>query len=147
MSRAEPTRAAPQLVEISRAECLALLAANEFGRVVVCDGPSQVPLVRPVGYRFDTPSQSIVFRTLAGSKFHMLARSIRAGFEVDGHDPETGSGWSVIVIGSTEMITQATEIQRLTRLDARTWPAADQAHWAHIRARTVTGRRLVPAAI
>ena len=134
-----------QLTEIPRAECLALLAAGDFGRVVVSAGPAQVPVVRPVGYRFDAPSQSIVFRTLAGSKFHLLTRGARAGFEIDGRDPETGSGWSVIATGSTELITQPAEVERMARLDARPWPPLQQAHWVRIRARTVTGRRLVPA--
>lgn len=136
---------ARELVVLSRPECLALLAATDFGRVVMSAGPSQVPLIRPVNYRFDERSQSIVFRTLEGSKFHTLAHSARACFEIDGHDPETESGWSVIVIGSAERITRAAEIERAERLDLRTWPdGRRQAHWMRIRARTVSGRRLAP---
>lgn len=133
-----------ELIALSRPECIALLAAGDFGRVVISAGPSQVPLIRPVNYRFDERSQSIVFRTLEGSKFHTLARSARACFEIDGHDPETESGWSVIVIGSTEWITRAADIDRVTRLDVRTWPDGRRAHWMRIRARAVSGRRLVP---
>jgi len=133
-----------KLIALSRTECLALLAATDFGRVVLSAGPSQVPLIRPVNYRFDEPSQSIVFRTLEGSKFHTLARSTRACFEIDGHDPESESGWSVIVIGTTEMITRPADVDRVTRLDVRSWPDGQGAHWMRIRARAVSGRRLAP---
>jgi nitroimidazol reductase NimA-like FMN-containing flavoprotein (pyridoxamine 5'-phosphate oxidase superfamily) len=135
---------ARELVVLSRPECLALLAATDFGRVVMSAGPSQVPLIRPVNYRFDERSQSIVFRTLEGSKFHTLVRSARACFEIDGHDPGTESGWSVIVIGTTERITRAADIDRAERLDVRTWANGRSAHWMRIRARTVSGRRLGP---
>ena len=135
---------ARELITLSRPECLALLAATDFGRVVMSAGPSQIPLIRPVNYRFDEPSQSIVFRTLEGSKFHRLARSTRACFEIDGRDAPAESGWSVIVIGSTESITRAADIERMARLEVRTWPHEDRAHWMRIRARTISGRRLVP---
>ena len=135
-----------QLVELPRAECLALLAATHFGRVVVAAGPSQVPLIRPVNYRFDERSQSIVFRTLEGSKFRTLGRSASACFEIDGQDPDGESGWSVIVIGTTERITRAADVERVARSDARVWPEGTDAHWIRIRARTVSGRRLLPMA-
>ena len=131
-----------ELTELTRPECLELLAANDFGRVVISGGSSQVPLIRPVGYRFDEASQSIVFRTLEGSKFHMLEHGARACFEIDAHDPRTESGWSVIVIGTAERITRAAEIERAARRDGRTWPDGAAEHWMRIRARTVSGRRL-----
>jgi uncharacterized protein len=133
-----------ELIELSRPECLELLGAGEFGRLVLSAGASQVPLIRPVNYRFDERSQSIIFRTLEGSKFHTLGRNGRAGFEIDGYDPETGFGWSVIVIGSTELITRAADIERVARLGGRPWPADQRSHWIRMRARTVSGRRLVP---
>ena len=133
-----------ELIELSRAECLALLAARDFGRVVISSGASQVPLIRPVNYRFDEPSQSIVFRTLEGSKFHRLGRGAGACFEIDGHDPDTG--WSVIVIGTAERITRPGDLDRVARLDARAWPGGDDSHWMRIHARTVSGRRLAPVA-
>ena len=135
-----------ELVELTRAECLALLAAGEFGRVVVSAGSSQVPMIRPVNYRFDEPSQSVVFRTLEGSKFHTLSRSARACFEIDGHDAENHSGWSVVVIGIAEKITRSADVERISRLDVRPWPDGTRSHWVRIRARTVSGRRLVPVA-
>ncbi len=132
-----------ELIELSRDDCLALLAEHGFGRVVMSAGPSQVPLIRPVNYRFDPRSQSIVFRTVEGSKFHTLARSAHACFEIDGYDPGAGSGWSVIVIGTAERITRDADVERVARLELPAWPHERPAHWMRIRARTVSGRRLL----
>jgi nitroimidazol reductase NimA-like FMN-containing flavoprotein (pyridoxamine 5'-phosphate oxidase superfamily) len=79
-----------ELIALTRSECLALLAESNFGRVVLAAAPGQAPLIRPVNYRFDEPSQSIVFRSLEGSKFHNLERSARACFEIDAHQQGAG---------------------------------------------------------
>lgn len=135
-----------ELVELSREECLALLADGDFGRVAITIGLGLAPIIRPVGYRFDVPSQSIVFRTLEGSKLRALSRARRASFEIDGHDRDGRSGWSVIVLGIAEPVTHAAEIDRLARLAVAGWPELTGARWMRIRARTVSGRRLVPVA-
>lgn len=132
------------LIELSRAECLTLLGDTGFGRLVIAGGPFQAPLIRPVNYRFDESSQSVVFRTLEGSKFHILGRGARACFEIDGFDPETATGWSVIVIGAAERITRPGDIDRLSRLGLPSWLEARPAHWMRLHARTVSGRRLAP---
>src|SRR5581483_11514031 len=85
-----------EMVELSREECLDLLGAHSFGRLAVNIGDG-APLVRPVNYLFDGPSQSVVFRTAQGSKFHALLRAANAAFEIDGIDEESRTGWSVIV--------------------------------------------------
>lgn len=134
------------LIEIPRAECLALLASQELGRVAVCAGPAHQPLIRPVNYRFDRSTQSIVFRSLEGSKLHGLTRNARACFEVDGHDRARRSGWSVIVLGPVELVTRPAELARLATLPQIMWPDPVGAHWVRIRAGTVTGRRLATVA-
>lgn len=137
---------ARELVELSREECLALLADADFGRVAVTTRLDLAPVIRPVNYRFDVPSQSIVFRTLEGSKSRVLSRARRAAFEIDGYDTDGQAGWSVIVLGIVEPVTQAAEIDRLSGLAVAGWPPLARARWMRIRARTVSGRRLVPVA-
>jgi nitroimidazol reductase NimA-like FMN-containing flavoprotein (pyridoxamine 5'-phosphate oxidase superfamily) len=132
----------PQLVELTRERCLELLAGHELGRVVICTPLTQTAVIRPVNYTFDAYSQSVVFRTSSGSKFYALAHSARAWFEVDYLDPVTRSGWSVIVGGMTEEITQATEVARLNGLGLESWMPGDPEHWFQIRARTVSGRAI-----
>ena len=127
--------------ELSRAECLELLASHQFGRLaVVVDG---APAIRPVNYAFDLPSQSVVFRTAHGSKFQALLNAAEASFEIDGIDETAQTGWSVIVQGVTAAVNFPTDIRRLNALGLHTWAPGRKPHWVHIRARTVSGRRII----
>ena len=128
---------------LNRAECLSLLAEHEFGRVVLVAPGESTPIVRPVNYRFDERSQSVVFRTGRGSKFHALTNASRACFEIDECDPRARVGWSVIIAGMTERVTQAHETSRLDDLGLEGWAPGPKPHWIRIRARTVSGRRIV----
>lgn len=102
------------------------------------------PVIRPVTYAFDLSSQSIVFRSARGSKFTALLLSGQAAFEIDGIDPEAETGWSVIVRGPVEEITNTAELDRLGRLGLHPWAPGDKPHWLRIRATVVTGRRIAP---
>lgn len=133
---------ATELVEIERDECLRLLAGHSFGRLAVSLGDG-APMIRPVNYFFDEPSQSVVFRTGEGSKFHALLRTGRdAAFEIDAHDPDRRIGWSVIILGVTHEVTSSAEIARLERLASEPYVQFAGGHWVQIRARTVSGRRI-----
>ena len=133
-----------RVVAIARAECLQLLGANRIGRLVVTTPSAHIPIIRPVNYVFDAAIQSIVFRTAPGSKFHALVRSARAWFEIDYFDERAHSGWSVIVEGVSEEVSQSTEIRRLAGLGVAPWAPGEKPHWVRIRARTISGRRILP---
>jgi nitroimidazol reductase NimA-like FMN-containing flavoprotein (pyridoxamine 5'-phosphate oxidase superfamily) len=130
-----------QMLDLSRVECLRLLAAHSFGRLAVAltDG---APVIRPVNYVFDDSSQSIVFRTSPGSKLHAVLQVREAAFEIDGVDEGSRTGWSVIVHGRAEEVTNHAEVRRLGALGVTPWAPGRKAHWVRIRARTVTGRRI-----
>lgn len=130
------------MVELSREECLKLLASHSFGRLAVSMGEG-APVIRPVNYLFDRPSQSVVFRTAPGSKFHALLHSADAAFEIDGTDEQSRTGWSVIISGVTQELTNQGDIRRLDQLGLQPWAPGDRRHWMHIRAWTVSGRRIV----
>ena len=134
----------PQLLELTREECLRLLASADLGRLAV-NAPDWPPLIRPVNYFFDEPSKSVVFRSARGSKFHALTHAQRAAFEIDGHEPAGQTGWSVIVVGAVEEITNPAEISRLERSPLRSWVSGDAPHWMRIRATSVSGRRIGPS--
>jgi hypothetical protein len=78
-----------------------------------------------------------------GSKLLALIRSASAAFEIDGVDPQTRTGWSVIIVGITEDVTNPLDIQRLEGLGLQTWGPGTKTHWVRIRAWTVSGRRIV----
>lgn len=134
-----------QVHELPREECLRLLGSGTFGRLAVNSG-DDVPVIRPVNYAFDERSQSVVFRTLYGSKLQALLGSARAAFEIDGIDPESRTGWSVIIVGTTAEVTNPTEIRRLESLGLDPWVVGETSRWIRIRAWTVTGRRIARAA-
>lgn len=131
-----------ELRQIEREECLNLLATRRFGRVAVsCAGQS--PLIRPVNYLFDERSQSIVFRTAAGSKLHSLLATRKATFEIDSVDQQTRTGWSVIVRGVAEEVVDPLERRRLERAPLDPWIPGEKPHIIRIRAWSITGRRIV----
>lgn len=137
---ANDPRPRAEMLELSRPECLRLLAASRFGRIAV-NGAS-APIVRPVNYVFDEPSQSVIFRTASGTKLHALLKSASAVFEIDGTKPAARSGWSVIIVGITEEVTNQSEIRRLETIGVDPWPPGPKSHWLRIRARVVSGRRI-----
>lgn len=138
-----PTGAGGALAELTRAECLELLAGECVGRLAVSMGDG-APLIRPVNFVFDGASQSVVLRTAAGSKLHVLLRRAKAAFEIDGFDRPARTGWSVIVLGTSEEVTSPAEIHRLETLGVQPWLPGDTPHWVRIRAGTVSGRRIGP---
>jgi nitroimidazol reductase NimA-like FMN-containing flavoprotein (pyridoxamine 5'-phosphate oxidase superfamily) len=143
--RGEATGPVSEMLELSREECLRLLGDHSFGRLAVNIGEGP-PVIRPVNYVFAEPSQSVVFRTAHGSKFHALLRSADAAFEIDGIDDGSRTGWSVIMHGVTDEVTNPNEVRRLDSLGLETWAPGRKAHWVQIRAWTVSGRRIVLAA-
>jgi nitroimidazol reductase NimA-like FMN-containing flavoprotein (pyridoxamine 5'-phosphate oxidase superfamily) len=131
-----------EMLDLDRTECLRLLAATDVGRIVVSVTGQDYPVIRPVNYVFDEPSQSVLIRSELGSKLHAVLRSEKAAFEIDGTDPEGRVGWSVIVVGVSEEITNPAELRRIESLGLEPWPPGDAAHWIRIRANTVSGRRI-----
>ena len=127
-----------QLVELSRAECLALLATEEIGRVVYCD--RRGPLAVPVNFRLD--DETIVFRT---SPHNSLAAHLResstCAFEVDRIDTTTRSGWSVVVRGSGALVRHPAVACDSTW--PVPWPDGTRQFVIRITPLEVTGRRLV----
>jgi uncharacterized protein len=138
-----PEESTNEMLVLPREECLRLLASHHFGRLAVAMDP---PVIRPINYVFDERSQSVAFRTADGSKFHAMLVNGNAAFEIDGIDTGSRTGWSVIIGGMTEEVTNPTELRRLDRLGLETWTPGRKAHWMRIRAWTVTGRRIVLSA-
>lgn len=133
-----------EMLDLSRDECLRLLAEHSFGRLAVNIGKGH-PVIRPVNYLFDQPTQSVVFRTGLGSKFGALLRSADAAFEIDGIDEDSRTGWSVVIKGVTDEVTNPNDVRRLDGLGLKPWAHGHKAHWVHIRAWTVSGRRIALA--
>jgi len=133
---------ATEMLELTRAECLRLLAATGFGRIVVSVPDWDHPVIRPVNYVFDEPSQSVLIRSAPGSKLHDVLRSSKAVFEIDFAHPDGRTGWSVIISGVAEEVTDAAELRRMEQLDLEPLAPGYKGHWICIRTNTVSGRRI-----
>jgi uncharacterized protein len=130
------------MLELDRPECLRLLGATGVGRIVVSLTEWDHPVIRPVNYIFDQSSQSVLIRAALGSKLHALLRSAKAAFEIDGTDPAGRVGWSVIIVGVSEEITNPAELRRIEALGLEPWAPGYKGHWIRIRATVVSGRRI-----
>jgi uncharacterized protein len=132
-----------EMLVLPREECLRLLAANRLGRLAVATGS---PVIRPVNYVFDEPSQSVVFRTAEGSKLQALLLAGNAAFEIDGFDEHSQTGWSVLIAGRAERVSNPADLRRLERSRLESWAPGGKPHLVRVRALTVSGRRIVLAA-
>jgi hypothetical protein len=65
-------------------------------------------------------------------------------FEIDGFDREAHHGWSVLVSGDLEEVTEHrhAELERLHGLGVSPWIPEGRDHWMRIRSRWITGRRI-----
>ena len=83
------------LVELSRQECLELLAEKVVGWVAY--GDDDGPVVLPVNYVLD--NEAVLFRTSPSSPMAAHVREGKVAFQVDEVDEVTESGWSVLLRG------------------------------------------------
>jgi uncharacterized protein len=133
---------ATEMLELDRSECLRLLAVTALGRIAISVAGWDRPMLRPVNYVFDESSQSVVIRSGTGSKLHAVLHSSRAVFEIDGTDPAKRVGWSVIILGDVEEVTNPGELKRYEGLGLDPWAPGHKSRWFRIRANTVSGRRI-----
>jgi len=139
------TDALGALEVLDRAQCLRLLEGAHFGRVALVEQGR--PLVFPVNYALD--GDAVVFRTGPGTKLSVAARGSAMAFEVDEADPIYHRGWSVLVQGAAELVTDPTDLARLRTLPLLPWASAARpdriSTWVRIRPTSITGRRLISA--
>jgi len=125
--------------DLSRPECLELLGRGRLGRIAVVENDQ--PVIFPVNYAFD--NGTVVFRTDAGTKL-ATAPLARVAFEIDDIDTASRRGWSVVVQGVGEDITDSVDASsdQLLHLNVDTWMPGGRDHWVKIVPRSITGRRL-----
>jgi nitroimidazol reductase NimA-like FMN-containing flavoprotein (pyridoxamine 5'-phosphate oxidase superfamily) len=123
---------------LPREECLQLLRTQYLGRVAVrfSEAPSILPVV------FAVLDDDVVFRTDPGTKLSAALMRTMVAFEVDDADPTTRTGWSVLVVGPVEEVTDATTLAQVDALGLEPWVDGARDRVLRIRSRTVTGRRI-----
>lgn len=128
-----------RLEVLDRDACIELLAHHRFvGRLgFVVDGR---PIILPVNYLFD--NDSVVFCTASGTKLNAVGDGADVAFEVDDSVPLRHSGWSVLVRGHAEVITNPGEVGRLRRGPLRPWAKGARSNWVRINVDEISGRRI-----
>ncbi|ARP73516.1 DNA-binding protein [Streptomyces pluripotens] len=128
----------PRLSELSEQECLRLLSTHGVGRLAV--SAEDAPVVVPLNY--SVVDDAIVFRTQPDSvSTQGVGREV--AFEVDRVDDALSQGWSVLVRGPAERVTDPDEVRHLAeRAYSTPWAGGERDVWMRIRIGTVTGRRI-----
>jgi nitroimidazol reductase NimA-like FMN-containing flavoprotein (pyridoxamine 5'-phosphate oxidase superfamily) len=95
---------------LDRDTCFELLRTVAIGRVAWAaeDGHA---VVLPVN--FVVNGDSVVFRTAEGSKLHAVREGHRLSFEADDVEPALHVGWSVLITGVAEILSEAEQVRRL----------------------------------
>jgi hypothetical protein len=126
---------------IGREECDGLLGSQRVGRVGVCGAR---PGVFPVLYRL--LDGDVVFRTAPGEKLIAAALERDVIFEIDSFSIAECTGWSVNVLGAAAEIVDPAELGTAQTLDLPPWAGDARDRYVRIRAREVSGRRIVSTA-
>jgi uncharacterized protein len=112
------------LDELDVDDCLRLLASSRFGRLAVDDGRG--PLILPVNYLLD--AGEVLIRTGRGTKLDQADRPDPVCFEVDHLDDQTGAGWSVVMRGRLQEVSDPDELERVDALGLTPAAAGDREH-------------------
>lgn len=107
------TRAKRRMIELKRAEALALLGGVSLGRIVFTQ--NALPTIRPVNHVIDRGQ--IVVRTHVGAALTLQTGRAGTGgvvvaYEADDIDPQTHLGWSVIVTGYARLVRDPQDLER-----------------------------------
>jgi nitroimidazol reductase NimA-like FMN-containing flavoprotein (pyridoxamine 5'-phosphate oxidase superfamily) len=127
------------IVFLDRPECLRLLQFKAFlGRVGFLDGGRMQ--ITPVNYLAD--EKGLVFCSGPGAKLSALRHGAPVVFEVDEGIPFEHSGWSVVVHGTAQEITDPTELEYLRRGQLKSWAMPPTEHWIRIDIQEISGVRI-----
>ncbi|WP_316761939.1 pyridoxamine 5'-phosphate oxidase family protein [Streptomyces herbicida] len=146
IQNAEPALAEPRRsAELDSAEALRLLGSVPMGRIVFTR--SALPTIRPVNHILD--DGQIVIRTHEGAALtshtrHNGSRGVVVAYEADMIDPDTHVGWSVVVTGFAELVTDEQDLARYREM-LRPWVRQTMDQAVRIRPDLVCGIRVTEA--
>lgn len=127
---------------LSNEECYRLLETQRIGRLGVI--VEHYPLILPVNYAMDR--QTIVLRFTEGTKF-VAANHANVTFEIDQIDQAARRGWSVLVQGLAEEVTDRHReevIERTLASGVEPWAPIEHGHWMRLIPHAISGRRVEP---
>ncbi|MFD1537311.1 pyridoxamine 5'-phosphate oxidase family protein [Nonomuraea guangzhouensis] len=124
---------------LGREACLALLSTVVIGRVAwsAAGGDLKVVLVN-----FVLDGDSIVFRTARGGKLDAIQHGVPLTFEADDVEPALRVGWSVVLSGRADIVTDRDQVRRLEQLGGAPWVELSEPVFVRLPLREISGRRL-----
>ena len=125
------------LETLGRSDCYTLLRTVPIGRIVFTE--AALPAIQPVNFVLD--GDDVIIRTGMGSKLAAATRSAVVAFEADQYDEDALAGWSVVLVGRAEAVTNDAERRRLAGLGLTPWALGDRPHYIRVRPEIVRGRR------
>ena len=122
---------------LSRSNCLQLLGQAQIGRIALSMGA--LPVVMPVNFAvFDG---DILIWIARDTKLDRAASGAVVAFEIDGIEPGTQSGWSVLIQGMAQEITDEDEVRGARAVLLGPWVGPDD-HYLRVSANRVSGSRI-----
>ena len=128
----------PVLRQLSRDECLTLMASVPVGRIIYTR--RALPAVELVNFPLD--HGDIVIRTDRSGKLAAAARGAVVAFEADHLDLVNQAGWSVTAVGPAREVTDPGEIARLREIHLSSWAPGEREHFICISPQLMNGRYL-----
>jgi nitroimidazol reductase NimA-like FMN-containing flavoprotein (pyridoxamine 5'-phosphate oxidase superfamily) len=124
---------------LSYEECLRLAGSEPVGRIAFADN-GEIHIF-PVNHC--VVGGLVGFRTADGTKLGAALDGSVVAFEVDRYDSGRRTGWSVLIKGRAELVTEGSLLTRLRTSGLRPWcNRVPRPAWIAIRPDTVTGRQL-----
>ena len=123
------------ITELTEQESWELLAGVPIGRLATTIG-DDIELF-PVNHVVD--NGTVVFRTSQGSKLFELTVNSKVAYEVDAYDDK--SGWSVVVHGEAEVLSDSEDLEHAEQLPLRPWIPTVKTNFVRIHPNRVSGRR------
>src|SRR5262245_30917529 len=110
-------------------DAVRLLASQSVGRLGYVDGDQ--PMIVPVNYAL--VDRAVVFRCGEGAKLDAVPGA-KVAFEVDAYDDDDRTGWSVVLQGVAEDITDDPDwfAERVRAAAAATWAPGPKDHFIRI---------------
>ena len=122
--------------ELSEHDCKALLTQHTAGRVGFMAGDG--PQILPVTYQYR--NGSVIFRTSPVGPLAGLVRRTSVAFEIDNIDEEAKSGWSVLVLGFAEALTDDYLLTSAWETGPVPWADGVRNLFIEIKPRRISGR-------
>ncbi|MFC5720905.1 helix-turn-helix domain-containing protein [Streptomyces gamaensis] len=131
-----PAATHPVLMRLSEAECWERLGTHGIGRVALSADAG--PVLFPVNFLVD--ARTVVYRTDPEGAAAATAGE-RVAFETDHLDEQLSTGWSVLVTGAAEHVTDPEAVRALAaRPGAEPWAGGVRTLWVRVVPGQVSGR-------